>query len=79
MSQIERLFFIHSLLAVNYRPTPRQLMAWCECSDDTIRRDLAFLRTNLAAPIVLRGGAYQYDRPFSLVEAARMVPCPPFP
>lgn len=76
MSRLERILFIHDVLARGEHPTYQQLQTWCECSADTISRDLAVLRAVLDAPIIRRNGRLQYARSFSLDAAARMIPCP---
>ena len=48
----------------------------CEVGQDSIYRDIAYLRERLGAPIVYRAGGYHYSHPFTLDEAARRVICP---
>lgn len=68
--EISRLLKIHAAIASSDRPTVSELAAQCEVGPRTIKRDIALLKTEFNAPIVVsrtRGECgYYYERPFRL-------------
>ncbi len=63
MNRVERIYRIHELLRTGRAVPMRRLLEELECSLATVKRDLAYLRDFMGAPIVydneLRG--YRYD------------------
>lgn len=62
MSQIERIYRIHRLLAEGRAPSLQRLMERLEVSRATIKRDLDYLRDRLQAPLAFDrlAGGYRY-------------------
>lgn len=61
--ELERIYSIHHMLRQRYPPAFRAMQERLEVSAATLKRDLAFMRDRLLAPIVYdRGrGCYRYD------------------
>ena len=69
MSLLERVYFLHNQLSQNRYPNSRTLMEEFEISLPTARRDFAYLRDRLLAPIGFdqkRNGFYYTEDEFSL-------------
>lgn len=69
MSLLERIYFFHDQLNRNRYPNARDLMREFEISLPTARRDIAYLRDRLLAPLEFnssKNGFYYSDNSFSL-------------
>jgi predicted DNA-binding transcriptional regulator YafY len=69
MSVLERVYYFHGELSRNRYPNARTLMAEFEISLATARRDIAYLRDRLLAPVAFdarRNGFYYTDDGFRL-------------
>jgi predicted DNA-binding transcriptional regulator YafY len=69
MSLLERVYFFHSELTRNRYPNARTLMREFEISQPTARRDIAYLRDRLLAPLAYdqrKNGFYYNDTSFNL-------------
>jgi len=69
MSLLERVYFLHQQLAENRYPNSRTLMAEFEISLPTARRDFAYLRDRMLAPIEFdqkKNGFYYTEDDFNL-------------
>ena len=69
MSLLERVYFLHQQLCANRYPNSRTLMEEFEISQPTARRDFAYLRDRLLAPIDFdqkKNGFYYTQDEFSL-------------
>ncbi len=69
MSLLERVYFLHSQLSQNRYPNSRTLMEEFEISQPTARRDFAYLRDRLLAPIEFdqqKNGFYYTEDNFNL-------------
>ena len=69
MSLLERVYFLHQQLSENRYPNSRTLMEEFEVSLPTARRDFAYLRDRLLAPIEFdqqKNGFYYTQDEFSL-------------
>ncbi|MBE0586073.1 MAG: WYL domain-containing protein [Desulfofustis sp.] len=78
MSLLERVYFFHNELTRNRYPNARTLMREFEISQPTARRDIAYLRDRLLAPLAYdqrKNGFYYEDQSFSLpfVNNSRIV------
>ena len=65
---LQRILHIHALLAQNRRPTIASLSAEFGVDARTVKRDIAYLRRTLSAPIKLTRNplGYHYRQPFTL-------------
>jgi predicted DNA-binding transcriptional regulator YafY len=64
MDKFDRIFHLHTILSGRRTPIPLEdLTARLECSDSTVHRIIAMMRTQLGAPIKWRAdaGGYQYE------------------
>jgi len=69
MSLLERVYFLHQQLTENRFPNSRTLMEEFEISQPTARRDFAYLRDRLLAPIEFdqrKNGFYYTEEDFNL-------------
>ena len=69
MSLLERVYFLHNQISQNRYPNSRTLMEEFEISLPTARRDFAYLRDRLLAPIEFdqkKNGFYYTEDTFSL-------------
>ena len=69
MSLLERVYFLHQQLTENRYPNSRTLIEEFEISLPTARRDFAYLRDRLLAPIEFdqqKNGFYYTENEFSL-------------
>ena len=69
MSLLERIYFFHDELSRNRYPNSRALMREFEISLPTARRDIAYLRDRLLAPLEYdsrKNGYYYSEDSFSL-------------
>ena len=69
MSLLERIYFFHDELSRNRYPNARDLMREFEISLPTARRDIAYLRDRLLAPLeynTSKNGFYYSDNSFNL-------------
>ncbi|MEJ2058123.1 MAG: hypothetical protein P8X39_09835, partial [Desulfofustis sp.] len=69
MSLLERIYFLHQQLTENRYPNSRTLMAEFEISQPTARRDFAYLRDRLLAPLEFdqqKHGFYYTEDDFNL-------------
>ncbi|MCB2216870.1 helix-turn-helix transcriptional regulator [Desulfofustis glycolicus] len=78
MSLLERIYFFHNELTRNRYPNARTLMREFEISQPTARRDIAYLRDRLLAPLTYdqrKNGFYYSDAAFNLPfeNSARIV------
>jgi predicted DNA-binding transcriptional regulator YafY len=78
MSLLERVYFFHNELTLNRYPNARTLMREFEISQPTARRDIAYLRDRLLAPLAYdqkKNGFYYEDQSFNLpfVNNSRIV------
>jgi predicted DNA-binding transcriptional regulator YafY len=78
MSLLERVYFFHNELTRNCYPNARTLMREFEISQPTARRDIAYLRDRLLAPLAYdqhKNGFYYEDQSFNLpfVNNSRIV------
>lgn len=78
MSLLERVYFFHNELTRNRYPNARTLMREFEISQPTARRDIAYLRDRLLAPLAYdqkKNGFYYEDQSFNLpfVNNSRIV------
>ncbi|BCO10047.1 hypothetical protein GF1_24230 [Desulfolithobacter dissulfuricans] len=69
MSQLERIYYFHSLLSAGRYPNTVQLQEEFEISRSTAHRDIAYLRDRLLAPLAFdqrKNGYYYTDATFRL-------------
>ena len=69
MSLLERIYFFHDELSRDRYPNSRTLMREFEISLPTAKRDIAYLRDRLLAPLEFnpaRNGFYYSDSSFNL-------------